>query len=214
MCPVGLLIVHASADSSPLLRIGRITFNPEMPLDIFRDWRPVTVRARSRETLAVGVRDLKEHLAKVMLVVARGDVRVVVRRHRDLMGALVPMPDYWFLVELEEELRRRRCPGVGRRVGAREVAEAVIELRERAVAAERKGIAELKHTEAAERREGGAQADGRGGTQERAGAQADGRGGTQERGRAQADGRGGTQQGHRAEGDRGSAAEAGETAER
>jgi hypothetical protein len=123
-----------------------------MPLDAFRDWRPVTVRARSRETMAVGVRDLKAHLPQAMRLVARGDVRVVVRRHRELMGALVPMPDYWFLIELEEELSRHRPRGGGPRIGAREVAEAVIDLRQRAAAADRKRIADLKRAEAAERK--------------------------------------------------------------
>ncbi len=141
-----------------------------MPLDIFRDWRPVTIRAKSRETLAVGARDLKDHLARVTMLVARGDVRVVVRRHRDLMGALVPMPDHWFLVELEDELRRRDCPGAGKRVGGRDVVEAIIEIRERVKAAERKRLLELKRAQAAERkqavgrrraRDGGAKTGGR-----------------------------------------------------
>ena len=123
-----------------------------MPLDEFRDWRPLTVRAKSRRTLAVGVRDLKDHLPQAMRLVARGDVRVVVRRHRELMGALVPMPDYWFLLELEEELHRRSPGSCGRRIAVREIAEAVIGLREQAAAADRKRVAELKRADVEERK--------------------------------------------------------------
>ena len=148
-------MVPAMSSSSPLVTIAArpgTSLNGGMPPDTYRDWRPVTVRAKSRETLAVGVRNLKAHLPQALRLVARGDARVVVRRHRERMGALVPMPDYWFLVMLEEELRRQGWHPVGRRIGAPEVAAAVVELRERAAAAERKRLAQLKHAEAAERK--------------------------------------------------------------
>jgi hypothetical protein len=86
-----------------------------------------------------------------MRLIARGDARVVVRRHRELMGALVPMPDYWFLVELEEELSRCRVMSWPR-ITPREVAQAVIEKREQTAAATRKRRAELKQAELAERK--------------------------------------------------------------
>jgi len=56
---------------------------------------------------AAGVRDLREHFSSALRSVAKGETRIVVRRHRQLLAALVPMPDYWLLVELEEELARR-----------------------------------------------------------------------------------------------------------
>ena len=108
-----------------------------MAADLHTDWRPVTLRCRSRATVTAGVRHLKDHLPEALRSVAAGDSRIVVRRHRQLVAALVPMPDYWFLIELEEELKkcgwRPRCP----RLQAADVATAIVWLSANPKAAER-----------------------------------------------------------------------------
>jgi len=62
------------------------------------------------------------------------------------------MPDYWFLLGLEEDLNRHRPSSCGRRIAVREIVEAVVRLREQAAAADRKRVAGLKRAEAAERK--------------------------------------------------------------
>ena len=62
------------------------------------------------------------------------------------------MPDYWFLLGLEEDLNRHRPSSCGRRIAVREIVEAVVRLREQAAAADRKRVAGLKRAEAAEQK--------------------------------------------------------------
>jgi antitoxin (DNA-binding transcriptional repressor) of toxin-antitoxin stability system len=80
------------------------------------DWRPFTARIRGRTTLAIRVSDFRSHLASALGFVQRGDIRVVLLRGRSPVAAIVPVADFWFLFQVEQELRRlgwsadRRAP--------------------------------------------------------------------------------------------------------
>jgi len=82
------------------------------------------------------IRHLKTHLPQAVRLVAGGDARIVVRRYRQPVAALVPMADYWFLLELEEELQRRDWRPTGSAVQPSDVAEALVQLARTAEAGE------------------------------------------------------------------------------
>ena len=77
--------------------------NDEWPLC---DWRPITARVRGREVLSTGVKDLKDHLSVALRIIAMGEHRVVVHSRSQLLAALVPIPDYWFVTQVDDALRR------------------------------------------------------------------------------------------------------------
>jgi hypothetical protein len=80
------------------------------------DWRPLTTRIRGSVTLAIRVSDFRTNLASAVGFVQRGGVRIVLLRGRCPVAAIVPVADFWFLFQVEQELRRlgwftnRRAP--------------------------------------------------------------------------------------------------------
>jgi hypothetical protein len=60
---------------------------------------------------------------------ASGNERILVHRHSQLLAALVPLPDYWFIVELEAALRRRGWNDTYPFLAASDVAAAMEHLR-------------------------------------------------------------------------------------
>lgn len=80
------------------------------------DWRPFTARIRGRTTLAIRVSDFRSHMASALGFVQRGDIRIVLLHGRSPAAAIVPVADFWFLFQVEQELRRlgwsanRRAP--------------------------------------------------------------------------------------------------------
>jgi len=74
--------------------------------DVLSNWRPVTLRVRGRQTLSTGTKELREHLPAALRIVAEGEHRIVVHRHSQLVAALVPIPDYWFVTQIDDALRR------------------------------------------------------------------------------------------------------------
>jgi|GEM_PF-6313744 len=77
--------------------------------------------------LTTGVRELRDNLPAALRELEDGEARIVILRRSETAGALVPMPDLWFLVEIDEELRRRGFRP-GSTVRAAHVVEAILEL--------------------------------------------------------------------------------------
>lgn len=90
------------------------------------DWTPFTARIRGRATLAVRSADFRSRMAAVLGFVQRGDVRIVLLRQRLPLAAIVPLPDYWFLLQIEEELRKLGWPKHRRHLQAERVARAIV----------------------------------------------------------------------------------------
>jgi hypothetical protein len=92
------------------------------------DWKPFTAHVRGRLTLAVRSADFRSRMAAVLAFVQRGDMRVVLLRQRLPIAAIVPLPDYWFLLQVEEELRRLGWPTRRRHLRGETVARAIMAL--------------------------------------------------------------------------------------
>jgi len=93
------------------------------------DWRPVTIRTVRRATVTTGVRDLKAHLSAALRMTSSGTHRDLVHRHKQLLAALVPLPDYWFIAELEAALKNRGWQDRYPFLNGNDVAEALDHLR-------------------------------------------------------------------------------------
>ena len=92
------------------------------------DWSPLTARTRGRATLAIRSADFRSHMAPVLRFVQRGDMRVVLLRQRLPLAAIVPMPDFWFLFQVEEELRRLGWSAHRRHPRPEAIARAIVAL--------------------------------------------------------------------------------------
>ena len=89
-------------------------------------WTPFTARVRGRLALAVRSADFRSRMAAVLGFVHGGDMRIVLLRQRLPLAAIVPMADYWFLQQVEEELRRLGWPTHRRHLQAEAVARAIL----------------------------------------------------------------------------------------
>ena len=99
-----------------------------MPHHHVGNWRPITKRIRARRTLTTGVRELRDNLTAALRVLEEGECRIVVLRRSEMTGALVPMPDYSFLVEIDEALRRRGFRR-GPDITAEDIVDAIMAIR-------------------------------------------------------------------------------------
>jgi antitoxin (DNA-binding transcriptional repressor) of toxin-antitoxin stability system len=92
------------------------------------DWTPLTARTRGRITLAIRSADFRSRMAPVLGFVQSGDMRLVLLRQRLPVAAIVPLPDFWFLLQVEEELRRLGWPAHRRQPRPEAIARAIIDL--------------------------------------------------------------------------------------
>ena len=92
------------------------------------DWTPFTARIRGRITLAVRSADFRSNMAPVIAFVQRGDMRVVLLRGRLPTAAIVPVADFWFLIQIEDELRRLGWSANRRAPRPEAIAQAIVAL--------------------------------------------------------------------------------------
>jgi antitoxin (DNA-binding transcriptional repressor) of toxin-antitoxin stability system len=76
------------------------------PTPQWADPESILGREAARRTVTCGVKELKDHLADALRSVAQGRHRVVVHRHQSLVAAIVPLADYWFVMEIEAAIMR------------------------------------------------------------------------------------------------------------
>jgi antitoxin (DNA-binding transcriptional repressor) of toxin-antitoxin stability system len=67
---------------------------------------PFAARTRGRWTLAVPAALFRANMARILYFVEQGQMRLVLCQKNLAVAAIVPLPDLWFLLDIEQELHR------------------------------------------------------------------------------------------------------------